>query len=199
MKQIKNTLLSISILFRTILLQINLPLNRFEVNYKLKIGIFIFLVLLIINPSKLQSQEYFFKPDISGILSLEDGKKVLDQCSRSTPRKVKSFFVITNTEIEKLENNFKIILSEKAEECCISGFSIENLKKYGYQYIGVVIRKKRYIYINAFNKNFIPRKGKEDLDWINQPIVFCDGGASFWGVLFDLEKLEFKELAINGF
>ena len=62
----------------------------------------------------------------------------------------------------------------------------------------MTIGNKRYIYINAFEIN-----SERDFEtfykgWKTEPIIMCDGGESYWGVLFDLDKLKFKELVVNG-
>lgn len=79
--------------------------------------------------------------------------------------------------------------------------NIEPLNEYGYQYIGLIINDQRYIYINAFLLNIF--YGHDDFetiykDWQTKPIIFCDGGNGFWGVLFDVNTKLFSQLSING-
>jgi hypothetical protein len=96
-----------------------------------------------------------------------------------------------------MEADFKKILSVEPQGCCYSG-NIQNLKNHAFQYAGFIIKKKRYIYINAFYLEH-----KYDLeqflkDWKTKPVVFCDGGEYFWGVLYDIEKGTFSQLSMNG-
>ncbi len=144
-------------------------------------------------------QDFNFEPQFMGVISVENGKKVMKQCSRSTPVRAKGFFIPTKKEISNLLQNFKKVLSMKSEDCCVIGGSINELDDYGYQLIGVRIKKEKFIYLNAYSVNIIKEENKESFSqWIQYPIVYCDGYDSFWGVLFNIETGEFNKLAING-
>ena len=80
----------------------------------------------------------------------------------------------------------------------MQGKVVKDLDGYGFQYLGVTIKNKRYIYINAFYVVSKKDLKEEYKNWKKEPIVVCDGGEGFWGVLFDIETLEFSELAFNG-
>jgi len=58
------------------------------------------------------------------------------------------------------------------------------------QYIGIVVKGKRLIYINAF-------AFEEPPSWKEHAVITCDGGVD-WGVLYDPETGKFSDLAING-
>ena len=104
------------------------------------------------------------------------------------------------SEIEILETNFKKIReATPISPYGISGEWIEDFADFGYQYIGITIKKKRYVYINAFGFNKNKGIDKQFSDWKGYPVIVCDGGKYFWGVLFDLETLSFKEISFNGF
>lgn len=154
----------------------------------------IFAIIWIIGGT----QNKTFKPEFSTIINADKGQEMMAQCSRSTPEKIDGFWNLTEKDAEKLENNFSKITHMKSIECCISGGRIKNLKQYGYQYLGVKIENRKFIYINAF---WIESKDDMDKwykDWKIEPIIVCDGGESFWGVLFDIETSEFSQLSING-
>lgn len=128
------------------------------------------------------SQNDKFTPEYSTIILSNKGQKLLNQCSRPTPEKIESFFDLTTIDVQKLENCFKRILDLKSKGCCMPGKKITKLKDYIFQYTGLVINGKKYIYINAAEIE------KNDLttfynDWKTEPIVVCDGGESFWGIL----------------
>ena len=139
-----------------------------------------------------------FKPKYSVVLEGINGKKLLSQCSRETPKNISEFWQPTNNDIQNLENNFLKIKKIKSTGCCFSGIVISELDKYGFQYIGVVIKNKKYIYINAFGIF-----SDEDVktiykNWLNEAIIFCDGGEGFWGVLYDINEKKFIQLHVNG-
>ena len=143
-------------------------------------------------------QDFEFKPDYSIALEVENGKSLLKQCSRGTPKNIISFWKVAENDIILLENNFKKIKKVKPSNCCFSERVISRLNKYGLQYIGVTIREKKYIYINAFYIDSKDQLQKSDKNWLSEPVIVCDGGDHYWGVLFDLEKIIFKDLMING-
>lgn len=162
----------------------------------------ILAIILIISPLYLYCQpssvSYDFIPLYSTVLASENGDKMMNQCSRSVPENIDKYFDLTKENIELLESNFRKILAIKSTGCCFNGWEVENLENYGFQYIGVEINNRKYIYLNAFIID-----GDDDFtnwykNWKVAPIVMCDGGDGFWGVLFDLETQNFSQLSING-
>lgn len=139
-----------------------------------------------------------FNPQYSTILESDKGAKMVEQCSRSVPDNVDAYFDLTKEDVAILENNFRKILSMKATGCCLKGWNIENLDDYAFQYIGVVINNRRYIYINAFIVESEDDFNNWYKNWETNPIVMCDGGDGFWGTLFDLENKSFLQLSVNG-
>jgi hypothetical protein len=144
------------------------------------------------------SQMDKFVPENSTIISSYKGADMLRQCSRAVPDTVGSYFDLTINDIQGLENNFKKVLKIKASDCCLLGGVIKNIKDYCFQYVGLVINDKKYIYINAFQIESAQDLKTIYKDWKTSPIVACDGGDSFWGVLYDLETGLFIQLSING-
>jgi hypothetical protein len=151
---------------------------------------FVLLFFTFLCIEKVYSQNKNFIPQFETILLANNYSKVLNQCSRKIPQKIDRSFDLTNSDIETLKNNFKKILIIKDKR----GKTIKNLSDYAYQYVGLIIDGKKYIYINAF----IYSKIETEKDWKTKPIIVCDGGISFWGVLFDIEKSNFIQLEING-
>ncbi|MES2730853.1 MAG: hypothetical protein V4714_03860 [Bacteroidota bacterium] len=120
------------------------------------------------------------------------------QCSRSVPENVSGFYNLTPETIAKLERDFHKITSVKASACCLVGGRIPELKSYGYQYLGIEIEGRKYIYVNAFpigDKQIMEAFHK---DWKTKPVVVCDGGDAYWGILYDVQKAKFSQLSING-
>ncbi|MEM7482877.1 MAG: hypothetical protein AAF481_17015 [Acidobacteriota bacterium] len=51
---------------------------------------------------------------------------------------------------------------------------------------------RNFVYINAFRSpDGFPR-------WQIEAVGVCDGGDDFWGAVYDPERNEFLQLAING-
>ncbi len=130
------------------------------------------------------SEQKFYE---STILDTGNVKGGLHQCSRSTPENILNYCVIEEKDKKQLEeklSNFLSTVKLKPDE-------------YAYQYIGVIIKGKKFIYINAFWKVFL-KDGSFSNEWKTRVIDVCDGGHAFWGALFDIEKLEFSELIFSG-
>jgi hypothetical protein len=165
-------------------------------NMRLLILISVFFFFAVCNTVCGQSK--YFKPKYSTVLELTKGKKLLLQCSRETPKNISEYWNPTNTEIEDLESNFLKLKEIKSTGCCFAGIIISDLPKYCYQYTGVIINNKKYIYINAFE--FISDIELNTIykEWLIEPVIVCDGGDSFFGVLYDLNIKIFLKLNVNG-
>ena len=61
------------------------------------------------------------------------------------------------------------------------------------QYVGIESAGKRLIYINAFH---LP--DDSGVNPAREAIRVCDGGAQFWGAVFDPASNTFSELQFNG-
>lgn len=167
----------------------------------MKIILILSLFLLSTQVSSQDKSNDRFYPKYNTPLSQDQGVKMMMQCSRSTPHNINGFFDISDSEILLVNNHLCDIQTLKSTEGGIIGGKIERLEDYGYQYIGVNISNRRYIYINAF---FIDIAYEQDSfktwykEWKTQPIIVCDGGNGFWGILFDIENHTFSQFAING-
>lgn len=144
------------------------------------------------------SQESKYEPEFYTKLILESGKIIKNkQCSRAVPKNMRKFWVVSDNDIQKLHKYLNNVTELRAELCCQTNGIIENLDNYAFQYIGVTIKRKKYIYINAFHKMELKNEKIKSF-WKEKPVNACDGGNHFWGVIFNLETLKFEQLAING-
>ena len=71
------------------------------------------LVILILGINNGFSQEYKFSPIYKTIIAPEKGKRLLKQCSRMTPRKIKRFWAPSTSEIEILEKIMELHWRDK--------------------------------------------------------------------------------------
>lgn len=162
---------------------------------KKRLALTFYFVLILTNGI---CQDFEFKPEYNVALEPEKGKNLLSQCSRGAPSNISSYWKVTERDILSLEDNLKKIKKIKSANCCFPGTAIRELNKYGFQYIGVTIKKRKYIYINAFYINSNDQLKTIYEKWDSEPLIMCDGGNHYWGVLFDLQKLNFEDLMING-
>jgi hypothetical protein len=62
----------------------------------------------------------------------------------------------------------------------------------------VTIKRRKYIYINAFPLEEVQQYKDSGHDPSREPMTVCDGGAGFWGALFDIKSKQFSALSFNG-
>ncbi len=158
----------------------------------------VLMSIFLLCSRKAESQNLIFKPSFGVALDTSYGSTMLDQCSRSIPENINGFWTISLSEIAILEDNFKKIDTITAKECCFINAKVDRIERYAFQYIGVIIKGKRFIYINAFPLDEIKSLKERGYDPTKYPLVACDGGDYFWGVLFDIEAKQFSFLAFNG-
>ena len=132
------------------------------------------------------------------IMSPDQAELVLKQCSRSTPRDVDGAWTVSPTLVAQLELDLSKLSELKSQQCCVSGVSVQNPGSYLRQYVGVTIRGRKYVYINAFRDQRSPRSNENWDALMHKPVVVCDGGDSFWGALYDPKTRQFSEVALNG-
>jgi hypothetical protein len=126
------------------------------------------------------------------ILKGDKAKAIASQCSREGPPAFTDIWVPDKKTISYLEANLEKIERLPSNLCCLPDARISNVRNYYRQYIGIVSKGRRLIYINAFLGTIA------QANWLTEPVMACDGGESFWGAIFDPETGEFSQLAING-
>lgn len=158
----------------------------------------LFFILTVSICRKSNGQTNSFKPSFSIVVDTSIGKKLLDQCSRATPKNIESFWNPTAADISGMENNFLKIYSLKATECCWMGATVDSLHNFSFQYLGVIVKGQKFIYINAFPSGSESWYKEHDKDLSKNALIVCDGGTSYWGVLYDIKKNIFILLSFNG-
>jgi len=127
---------------------------------------------------------------LAALLPSELAPTVVQQCSRAVPR-ISGTWQPSENQIRQLEADFHLLDAHKDDACCNPGASLKNPLRYYRQYVGVIRGGRRLIYINAFREPAPP-------DWRTAPVVVCDGGDGYWGVLYDPALRTFSQLAFNG-
>jgi len=135
--------------------------------------------------------------DRSVVLPPDQAKAVLKQCSRATPENVDGAWAIPPNVAAQLEQDLHKLAGLKSYQCCSFRGTVNDPAAYLRQYVGVTIRGKKYVYINAFRHAIFIKPEDKDA-WKRSPVMVCDGGSSYWGALYDPETREFLELAFNG-
>ncbi len=141
-------------------------------------------------------------------------------CSRANPPKFQDTWQPSEGEIKELEGRLSLLQQLKSSLCCHPGGRVKNVHAYYRQYLGIVVNGRKVIYINALEirslsegqsnaevlcREFRPHQSDclhgfnhASDRWRQQPIIFCDGGDSFWGAIYNPQTKDFSDLAFNG-
>jgi hypothetical protein len=123
------------------------------------------------------------------ILPTSEGPKIIKQCSRTDPAEVSGFWLPSLAGVAELEKTLPQLLRS-------SGHKIDLGTSYR-QYVGIVSRGKKLIYVNAFSGTILVHPPFRT-SWKREAMVVCDGGDVFWGVEFDPATRTFNHLEFNG-
>jgi hypothetical protein len=145
------------------------------------------LLLFLAAPAFAETRLYEFAPEVRYILPIEKGVQLLHQCSRAAPENVTEFWRPPAGEIAQLESALPDYLLSLDEKIAPPGGN------YARQYMGIVTGGKRLIYGNYFYV-----RNSDTADRSVEPAIVCDGGPYFWGIVYDSESNEFKDLELNG-
>lgn len=129
------------------------------------------------------------------LLPLAEASHVLQQCSRSSPQPFNGAWTVSPALVVQVERDLPKISALTSQDCCSKGMSVADPRSYYRQYAGVIIGGVNYIYVNAFRNHF---NNRDKLNWRSKAMLACDGGTSFWGVLYNPATRQFSQLSFNG-
>lgn len=112
--------------------------------------------------------------------------QVLDTCSRSSPGRepgrVTGYWAPSRQQVEQLEARLPSLEAQ-----------VPKAADFDRQYVGIEMDGRQLIYLNAFH---LPDDA--DIDPARDAIRVCDGGAQFWGAVFDPASGSFSDVQFNG-
>lgn len=156
------------------------------------------LLIFIFDRNDLYSQTFNWKPNQLVSLDTIKGKLLLDQCSRNPLPDFEKVFELSRNNLDLLRQNFGRIYNIADDDLTSVHSLHRNLKEYNYQTIGVRIDDMDFIYISAFDRKTLEESEEDMLKQLKEPIIMCDGGDLFWGVLYCLDKNYFQTFQFNG-
>jgi hypothetical protein len=118
------------------------------------------------------------------VLWVAESKKLFEQCARPSP-KVNSRFIPTSMQVDTLFGDLQLHRKEIESSLPLP------LDGYLYQVAGF---NAGQLYLNCFamkSYHGIP-------DWRALPVVTCEKGAHFWGIVYDIQKRSFDQFHFNG-
>ena len=151
--------------------------------------IIVLLLATTLEPSWGETQLFLFPANARFIFPASKGALLLQQCSRNTPKDISGFWEPSPKEIERLEALLVRYLADREKS---RAFLPPKGMQYHRQYVGIVRAGVRMIY-----GNFYPGGAPRDTEKTG-PAIVCDGGPSHWGIVFDPQTGEFRELEFNG-
>ena len=112
--------------------------------------------------------------------------QVLDTCSRSSPGReagaVTGYWAPSRQQVDQLEAKLASLETQ-----------VPHVMDFDRQYVGIEMGGRQLIYLNAFH---LP--DGTDIDPARDAIRVCDGGAQFWGAVFDPATGTFSDVQFNG-
>lgn|SRR5215813_12156887 len=120
-------------------------------------------------------------------LPLQAFEKGIRTCSRTGPSGITGYWQVSEAEVSEIDQALLKFLSGPA----MRRTSSTPLDMYMRQYMGLFRGSRRFVYINAFPKDFPTSSTAEMVD-------LCDGGPSFWGIEYDLARRRFGPRETNG-
>lgn len=134
------------------------------------------------------------EPDIAQAWVLLEGEQaglLIHQCSRESPEAIRSVWIPSAAVLQKMEAQLVSIEKLASVACCGVGAKVKDVRTYFRQYAGLVIEDRQYIYINALART------EAINNWREKPVMACEGGMAYWGVLYDPSSGKFFDLAFN--
>jgi hypothetical protein len=143
------------------------------------------LALLLIISAPLRADDRMWV-----LLASSQAKAVTRFCSRGPVAKVDGGWRPTTKEIEAIEEALSKSTYLRGKLTSKPGQSSDP-REYYRQYVGVIISRRRLIYINGMCR-------KPPSYWTRTLVDVCDGGQCFWGVLYDPASGQFSQFEMNG-
>ena len=162
-----------------------------------------FLALTLIANSAIAEEAINLPAEGAFILPTSAGKALLHQCSRETPRDVDEFWQPTSQDIENVEQTVRDFFAnpeespDKDTKNIIVYMQHHYITSFNRQYIGFIKDNQKYIYGNFYPDN-VPKIPDNPVDEHFVPIIMCDGGPSFWGIVYGVSTKRIQDIAING-
>ena len=123
------------------------------------------------------------------IFPAQQGPQLLKQCSRKAPENVSGYWTPSDEQVTALKTALAGYIQQHSGDRELLDRSLDT---YHAQYTGIISGGKRLIYGNFYI---------HQADWLHedtQPVNVCDGGRSFFGVVFDPAADRIVDIAFNG-
>jgi hypothetical protein len=150
------------------------------------------IVLAVLGGTGWVLAPYTFLPHGTSTISLWYAEDTFHQCSRITPEASGPYWIPTSAEIDEVDHRLWNLMEDRAR----AHLPIPRpLMQYKRQYIGFTRNGERLIYVNIADSGSVRRVHSSLLE---RPENMCDGGDSFWGIVYHPKTQQFDEPEFNG-
>ncbi|NHZ66991.1 hypothetical protein [Massilia genomosp. 1] len=154
-----------------------------------------FLVLGICAAGIWVFRSYLFLPSGTATISWWYAADTFQQCSRDVPDEHSNYWIPSAEHIADLEMQMVSVMSERER----AGLQIPNPgQRFNGQYIGFTRKGVRYIYGNFFPSYVAEVRWTSEWSPFEKPIIVCDGGRNFWGIVYNPATTEIEQPLFNG-
>jgi len=150
------------------------------------------------------------------VLDGSEARLVLNQCSHYAPSEATATWRPDSSQLAEIERRLPEFIQGQADR------PPGDFREYYRQYVGVVVDGHQLIYINGFPKDSVAENvavferfkrehpsvnltSKDFPDsmrtidgWRHAAVVVCDGGAAYWGVIYEPATRRFTSYSPNG-
>ncbi|MCY0910395.1 hypothetical protein [Massilia antarctica] len=139
---------------------------------------------------------YLFLPSGTTTISWLYAADTFHQCSREVPEASGDYWIPTAEQILDLEMQMIRVMSQREQ----AGLRLPYPgTRFNGQYIGFTRHGARYIYGNFFPSYEVGEQ-RWTADWspFEKPVIVCDGGRNFWGIVYDMRTKQVEQPIFNG-
>jgi hypothetical protein len=162
------------------------------------------------EPNTTEGARTRFKVETGAIMPTSAGRMLLDQCTRSGPWGVRSFWTPTPAMVAEFETKLAPVLESTLRREVSNGREPPTASEFYRQYVGIERwTGRRTVYVNGFHQQYVAVRsrsrstgdtsaGPDTLDWRVTPVSVCDGGRRFFGAEYDPADSTVSSLRFNG-
>lgn len=124
-------------------------------------------------------------------ISLEEAPELFEQCSRGAPRPEGQLWLPQDSVVAELEIRLQGYFDkhERQRDWLVG----KQIRKFRGQYVGFARGDIDFVYA-SYTQSYAGRRLPPE----GEAIVFCDGGASSWGIVYNPKTGDFSEFFGNG-
>jgi hypothetical protein len=131
----------------------------------------------------------------SVVLPESAAKETAHFCSRPGPGRFDGTWTPTKTDVNAMEAQIEKI--SKLQIQGDKGTQIDHPDQYYRQYVGIILRKQKLIYINAICEQTLQSDPHIGKFWKTHVLIVCDDGKCGWGVIYDTATGVFSDLQVD--